>query len=55
MSFKLVLQKMGALMVEITFKNKSHHTLSVSNTTFDTAKFLEMAEQILGKYTARGK
>lgn len=44
LSFKLLLQKMGTVMVEIAFQKKSHHTLNVSNTIFDIAKFLETAE-----------
>jgi len=40
----LLLQKMGAVMAEITFQKKSHLTYNVSNTIFDIAQFLEMAE-----------
>lgn len=34
-SFELLLQKMRAVNVEITFEKKSHHTFNVSNTIYD--------------------
>lgn len=44
LSFKLLLQKIGAVMSDITFQKKSHHTFNVSNTIFSIAKFLEIAD-----------